>query len=77
MNEDQILQRIVDTYREFLHFFSTEEKPIEEDEIREEIYSHKEFLVNERQTIKERVDENAPFYSKNDKTEEERQVFEN
>jgi hypothetical protein len=77
MNEDQILQRIVETYREFLHTFADGDEKFDADEIRDEIHSHKEFLVTERQTLKERVDEISSFLSKSNTTTKEHEVFEN
>ena len=77
MNEDQILQRIVETYREFLRVFADGDEKFNSDEIRNEIHSHKEFLVTARRTLKERVDKISSFLSKSKTTKEEDEVSEN
>ena len=46
INEDQILKRIVRTYREFLLAFGKDEMSV--DEIRKEIDSHKEWVAEKR-----------------------------
>ena len=66
-DDDQIIRRIVETYRQFLHAFASGEE-ISSDEIRNEINSHKEFLDQERRSIKVRIDEiDTSFKNKNDK----------
>ena len=52
--EEEIIRRIVVIYREFLRTFA-EDDEISGDEIRNEINSHKTFLANERQILRERV----------------------
>lgn len=78
IGEDQILQRIVETYRDFLYAFANE-KEIDKDEICSEIDSHKEFLANERKILKERLNEVDCRFNRNDETEGEDQyeVFKN
>ena len=73
-DDDQIFRRIVETYREFLHSFGNGVE-ISVDEIRKEINSHKEFLANERQSFKHRIDEIDSSFNKNDKTEVQLEVF--
>ena len=55
-DDNQIIRRIVETYREFLYAFASVEE-ICSHEIRNEIKSHNEFLAHERRSIRERVDE--------------------
>ena len=55
IDEDQILRKIVGTYREFLLAFGKDEMSI--DEIRKEIDSHKEWVAEKRKTLKERMNE--------------------
>ena len=76
IDEDQILRRIAETYREFLYAFANNDEEISADEICHEITSHKEFLANERRIFKERVDEIDSHFNTNDKTEDQYQVFE-
>ena len=56
IDEDQILRKIVETYREFLVAFGKDDK-MSVDEIRNEIDSHKEWVAWERRLFKERVNE--------------------
>ena len=58
-DEDQILRRIVETYREFLASFAKDDDGMSVDEIRNEIDSHKEWVARERKILKERVDQNG------------------
>ena len=74
MSEDQILRRIVETYREFLYAFAKDDEEVSEDAIQNEINSHKQFLVNERRIFKQRVDEVDSCFYCNGKTEEQYQV---
>ena len=77
IDDDQILRRIVETYREFLYAFASGEE-ICLDEIRNEINSHKEFLAHERRSFKERVDEIDSGFNTNDKlTDDQYEVFTN
>ena len=74
IGEDQILLRIVETFREFLYAFAKDEEDVGEDAIKNEINFHKEFLVSERRIFQQRVDKiDSCFYS-NEKTEEQYQV---
>ncbi len=75
IEEDQILRRIVETYREFLYAFAKDDFGISVDEIQNEIDSHKRFLANERRVFKERVDEIESCFNTNDKTEDQYKVF--
>ena len=74
-DDDRILRRIVQTYREFLCAFASDEK-IRSDEIRDEINSHKEFLAHERGSFKKRLDEIDSGINANDElTELDNEVF--
>ena len=73
-DEDEILQRIVETYREFLQAFAHDDG-VSVDEIRSEIDSHKEFLRNERRIFKERLNEIDSRFIRTDKTEDQYEVF--
>jgi hypothetical protein len=75
IEEDQILRRIVKTYREFLYAFAKDDFGISVDEIQNEIDSRKRFLANERRVFKERVDEIKSCFNTNDKTEDQYKVF--
>ena len=55
IDEDQILKKIVRTYREFLLAFGKDEMSV--DEIRKEIDSHKEWVAEKRKILKERMNE--------------------
>ena len=55
IGENEILRRIVETYREFLLSFANGVE-ISVDEIRHKIDSHREFVAYERRIIKERLD---------------------
>ena len=57
ISEDQILRRIVETYRQLLNCFTNDNARISVDEIKNEIDSHIEWLAHERRIFKERVDE--------------------
>ncbi|CAB4021016.1 tetratricopeptide repeat 28-like [Paramuricea clavata] len=74
IGEDQILRRIVETYREFLYVFAKDDDGISVDEIQNEIDSHKEFLANERRIFKERVDEIDSCFNTNDQTEDQYEI---
>ena len=50
---------------------------LDADKIRDEIHFHKTFLNKERQNFKKRFGEIDSFLSRNDKTKDEHQVFEN
>ena len=77
IDEDHIMQQIVKTYCEFLHTFADDNEKLDADKIRDEIKSHNKFLEKERQSFKKRFGEIDSFLSKNDKTMDEHQVFEN
>ena len=74
LGEDEILQKIVETYRTFLYALADDNEDVSTDEIRNEIECHKDFLANERRVIKERVDEIDSCFDTNDKTDEEYQI---
>ena len=74
LGEDEILQRIVETYRTFLYAFTDNNEDVSTDEIRNEIECHKDFLANERRVIKERLDEIDSCFDATDKTDEQYQV---
>ena len=74
IGEDQILQKIVETYRDFLYAFENE-KEVCVDKIRNEIDSHKEFLANERKILKEHLNEIDSRFNRND--EDQYEVFKN
>ena len=57
IGEDQILRRIVGTYRKFLVAFGKDDDGTSVDEIRNEIDSHKEWVVRERSIFHERMNE--------------------
>ena len=57
IGEDQILRKIVETYREFLVAFGKGDDGMSVDEIRNEIDSHKEWVVRERSIFNERTNE--------------------
>ena len=61
IDEDQILKRLVETYREFLATFAKDGYEMSVDEIRNEIDSHKKWpwVAGERKSLKERVDQNS------------------
>ena len=71
IDEDQILRRIVETYREFLVAFAKDDDGMSVDEIRNEIDSHKEWVVRERRIFKERVNDIDQHY----KTKKEDEVL--
>ena len=56
IDEDQILRKIVGTYREFLVAFAEDDR-MSVDDIRKEIDSHKEWVAQKRKILKERVNE--------------------
>ena len=56
IDEDQILRKIVGTYREFLVAFAKDDR-MSVDDIRNEIDSHKEWAAQKRKILKERVNE--------------------
>ena len=58
IDEDQILRRIVETFREFLATFAKGDGTSVE-EIRNEIDSHKKWVARKRESLKERIDENS------------------
>ena len=74
LGEDEILQRIVETYRTFLYAFTDNNEDVSADEIRNEIRHHKDFLANERRMIKERVDEIDSRFDATGKSDEQYQV---
>ena len=57
IDEDQILRKIVGTYREFLVAFGKDDDGMSVDEIRNEIDSHKEWVAEKRKILKERVND--------------------
>lgn len=57
INEEQILRKIVETYREFLVAFGKDDDGMSVDEIRNEIDSHKEWVARERSIFNERMNE--------------------
>ena len=60
IDEDQILRRMVETYREFLATFAKDhDGGMSVEEIRNEIHSHKKWIARERESLKERIDENS------------------
>ena len=66
IDEDQILRRIVETYREFLAMFGKDDDGMSIDEIENEIDSHKKWLARERKNFKERVDQNSKTEQKDE-----------
>ena len=79
IGEDQILRGIVKTYCEFLDAFAiakeSDENEISQDDIQNEIDSHKEWIARERRIFKERVDEIDSCFNQDDKTEREYEVY--
>ena len=73
-DENEILQGISETYREILLAFA-KDKRISEDEIQDEVDSHKKWIAHERQIFKERVEKIDSSFNRNDKTEEQYEVF--
>ena len=65
IGEDQILRRIVETYREFLYAFAKDDEESSADEIQNEIHFYKEWIAHERSAIKERLDEIDSRYNRN------------
>ncbi|XP_028410545.1 uncharacterized protein LOC114533242 [Dendronephthya gigantea] len=57
IDEDQILERIVETYCEFLYAFAKDDGKINKNKIRSEIDFHKQWIARERRIFKERIDE--------------------
>ena len=57
IDEDQILRRIVETYREFLVEFKKDDNGMSVDDIRNEIDFYKKWVARERRRFEERVDE--------------------
>ena len=57
IDEYQIPRKIVETYREFLLAFRKDDDGMSVDEIRNEIDSHKEWVVRERSIFNERTNE--------------------
>lgn len=74
IDEDKILERIAETYREFLYAFGHVGNIVSEDEIFHEIDYHKDFLAKERSIFKQRVDEIDSSFNTNDKSEERYKV---
>ena len=75
IGEDQILRRIVETYREFLYAFAKNDRRISADTIQNEIDSHKKFLADERRIFKERVDKIDSHFNTNSRTDDHYEVF--
>ena len=75
IGEDQILRRIVETYRTFLYALADDNEDVSVDEIRNEIDRHKEFVASERRIIKKRVDEIDSCFNENAKTNEKYEVL--
>ena len=60
IDEDQILRRMVETYREFLATFTKDDDGgTSVEEIRNEIDSHKKWVARERESLKERLNQNS------------------
>ena len=73
-DENEILQGISETYREILLAFA-KDKRISEDEIQDEVDSHRKWIAHERLIFKERVEKIDSSFNRNDKTEEQYEVF--
>ena len=73
---EEILRKIVETYREFLLSLpNAEVSELCADDIRDEIDSHREFLAKERRIFKEHLDEIGLCFDTSDKTEDEFMVI--
>ena len=73
IDEDEILGRITETYREFLYTFGNVGN-VSADEVFLEVNCHKEFLANRRSIFEQRVDEIDSSFNTNDKSEEHYEV---
>ena len=73
IDEDQILGRIIETYREFSGEFAKDDDGMSVDEIRNEIRSHKQWVAEKRKTFKERLDN----IGQNRETEDDYKVLKN
>ena len=71
IDEDQILRKIVETYREFLVAIGKDDDGMSVDEIQYEIDSHKECVAEKRKIFKERVND----IDQNRKTEQKDEVL--
>ena len=71
IDEDQILRKIVGTYREFLVAFGKGDDGMSVDEIRNEIDSHKEWVAEKRKILKERMND----IDQNSETEQKDEVL--
>lgn len=65
-NEEEIFAKIVDTYREFLHT-ATKNNAVNQEEIRDEVHFHKQFLATERQRFRKCVEDICSHFSPSDK----------
>ena len=74
INEDEILGRIAETYREFLYAFGNVGN-VSADEVFLEINCHKEFLANRRSIFEQRVDEIDSSFNTNEKSDEHYEVI--
>lgn len=72
-DEDEILRRIVETYRAFL-LTQTNDEEMSPNEIRDEIHAHKEFLVRERRILRERIDEIDSYFNTKEQTDDQYKV---
>ena len=73
IDENQILGRIIETYREFSGEFAKDDDGMSVDEIRNEIRSHKQWVTEKRKTFKERLDN----IGQNRETEDDYKVLKN
>ena len=60
IDEEQIMRKIVETYREFLVAFGKDDDGMSVDEIRNEIDFHKKWVAEKRKIFKKRVNEIDP-----------------
>ena len=73
-DENEILREITETYREFLLAFA-KDKIISEDEIQNEMDSHKKWIADKRRVFKERVDQIDSSFTRNDESDDQYEVF--
>ncbi|XP_028402859.1 uncharacterized protein LOC114525656 [Dendronephthya gigantea] len=72
-DEDEVLRRIVETFRAFL-LTLTNDKEMSSSEIRNEIHAHKEFLARERRILQESIEEIDSSFNTKEQTEDQYKI---
>ena len=76
IDEKQILGRIVETYREYLHTFENNGNlELSVDDIQHEIDSHKEWIAHERSIFKEHLREIDSSFNPKEEVEKNNEVY--